>query len=363
MRVLSAPARPQASEGDEWSRRDVVSHFVLRLAYCRSEDLRRWYTQQECALFRHRFCELGPSAKAAFLTTHGLPYSPLTPAEFDSPDAAGVPVRAHLRTVLEQTHGVRKDAAAALVAEGAASFYAVPFADVPELVRGRRAYLRGGRAYVHRDGLASLVVGLFRARLARALAHTSRAWAARFAADEADRVGPIVEALATRYLGADYGGGGAAGGADGGAGATLAELDALAAQSFPLCMRNLYGHLKDAHHLRHGGRMQLGLFLKGIGLPCDQALAFWKQEFCKRMPPDGFDKQLRGGVGGMGGRAEGRISGLCSARAHTHAVILSPSKPRRPALAFCFVFVGTRTASATTTAARASAPTTRRTAA
>lgn len=46
-------------------------------------------------------------------------------------------------------------------------------------------------------------------------------------------------------------------------------------------MRHLHKALRENHHLRHGGRMQYGLFLKGIGLSLEQALQFWRSEFVK----------------------------------------------------------------------------------
>ena len=56
--------------------------------------------------------------------------------------------------------------------------------------------------------------------------------------------------------------------------------------SFPLCMRFLHEALRNSHHLRHGGRLQYGLFLKGIGVTLQDAMRFWRDEFTKLMDVD-----------------------------------------------------------------------------
>lgn len=50
-------------------------------------------------------------------------------------------------------------------------------------------------------------------------------------------------------------------------------------------MRNLHEALKANHHLRHYGRLQYLLFLKGIGLPLEESLKFWRTEFSKGSIP------------------------------------------------------------------------------
>lgn len=66
----------------------------------------------------------------------------------------------------------------------------------------------------------------------------------------------------------------------------------LSKTSFPLCMQQLHSAFRSNHHLRHGGRMQYGLFLKGIGLSLEEAIRFWKSEFTKIMDGDKVRKQL-----------------------------------------------------------------------
>lgn len=90
--------------------RDAVSHFVLRLAYCRTEELRRWLLTQECALFRYRFNKLPAKAKTAFLQQHKLEATQLTAAEFAA-------VKDKLLTVL-QSHN-SKEVCSSFIAEGA----------------------------------------------------------------------------------------------------------------------------------------------------------------------------------------------------------------------------------------------------
>jgi DNA primase large subunit len=55
-------------------RKDTASHFILRLSYCRTEDLRRWLLTTECALFKYRLECLSDTQRSEFMARNGLEY-------------------------------------------------------------------------------------------------------------------------------------------------------------------------------------------------------------------------------------------------------------------------------------------------
>lgn len=72
-------------------------------------------------------------------------------------------------------------------------------------------------------------------------------------------------------------------------------------------MNHLQTKLHSTHHLKHLGRMQYGLFLKGIGLSLEEALMYWSNEF-SNITADKFAKEyaynIRHNYGKEGKRAD-----------------------------------------------------------
>ncbi|XP_050373969.1 probable DNA primase large subunit [Argentina anserina] len=257
-------------EASQVINKDIISHFVLRLVYCRNDEQRRWFLSMETALFRHRFRNERPEAQRALMAQFGLAYKKVDMSELES--------------VMDKLAQVARATNQSLPTVDAI-FYKVPFEEVPELVTSRRVFLSKGNAYIAMGQVVSLVATHFRSHLSKALMLTFRKWTSTLIEQEKDRLTPIVEALATSYLGPDYSQ------PKEFAEISLRDIDDIAKSSFPMCMHHLFQKLREEHHLKHGGRMQLGLFLKGVGLKLDDALAFWKAEFSRKVGAERFDKE------------------------------------------------------------------------
>ncbi|XP_049927939.1 DNA primase large subunit [Epinephelus moara] len=250
----------------EKRRKDHISHFILRLAYCQTEDLRRWFIQQEVDLFRYRFNELYPEQKLEFLHRNNLQY-----------DTISVEEKKALSDKL-----VNSSYAVSGITVENQDFYKVPFQDALDLVRARKVYLKAGYVYIPHQDIVTIVLNDFRTRLSKALALTARSLPA---VQSDERLQPLLNHLSHAYVGQDYSIQKNVGKI------SLEQIDSLSGKSFPLCMRQLHQSLRENHHLRHGGRMQYGLFLKGIGLSLEQALQFWRSEFIRgKVDADKFDK-------------------------------------------------------------------------
>ncbi|NWI51376.1 PRI2 primase, partial [Calyptomena viridis] len=256
LRRLKFPYRALAEDDYEARRKDHISHFILRLAYCQSEELRRWFLQQEMDLFRYRFSQLTDGLMQKFLEYANLPFEAISEDlknELTNDLCASTPGLI-LPKVKEQM------------------FYKVGLADAVDLFRTRRVFIKDGFAYVPFKEIDAILLNNYRTKLSKALALTARSLPS-IQSDE--RLQPLLNHLSHSYVGPDYSVQKNTGKI------SLEQIDALSMKSFPLCMRQLHRALRDSHHLRHGGRMQYGLFLKGIGLTLEQALEFWKKEFIR----------------------------------------------------------------------------------
>ena len=66
---------------EENRRKDNYSHFILRLAYCRTEELRRWFLSQEMDFLRFRFQQVSQDEISYFMSNNNLNFFPIDEEE------------------------------------------------------------------------------------------------------------------------------------------------------------------------------------------------------------------------------------------------------------------------------------------
>ncbi|GLH12350.1 DNA primase large subunit [Gryllus bimaculatus] len=137
--------------------KDHLSHFIVRLAHCQSENLRNWFLNRELELFRLRFLSLNAQGVRSFLEANQLHYSPITDEEKSSV----------LKGLLSSTAGATHAGVETI------DFYKVPFTDVLDLITTRKVYLSRGYAYIPSRDLLSVISSIFRSNLLRNLQITA----------------------------------------------------------------------------------------------------------------------------------------------------------------------------------------------
>ena len=266
---------------------DRIAHFMFRLAFCKTEEQRAWFLKYEAKLFLKRLLmdqeELNDNV-LMFLKKSGKNLEKVI-VNRDSDNWENL-----TSTLKEDIKRSEK-----------MTFYATDFESVNSLLATRKYFLKGGLLYIPEYELPYCAQMLFKDHLVKALIHTM--------SKEADiSSDPRISRLLTKIRGwqSTHGYSSWKGKVEGKI--NLAELDLLAKQFYPPCAKVLHNGLKANSHLKHDGRMQYGLFLKGIGLTLEDSITFWRTEFTKKISSEAFQKKymynIRHNYGAEGKRAD-----------------------------------------------------------
>lgn len=229
--------------------RDNLSHFIVKLAYSSRQDEINWFITQETRLFRARISKYNDKEWNNILQANlGFRYKQLTEIDLQS-----LPFFDHTDIQV--------------------GFYKVPFIHAYSLMPER--FPVDGYIYVPQDQFCQVLSELFYTILEQSVKSMSSV--------EIDNImltkilqnidTPQSQAYEAKNLDLD-----------------ISNIEAAAQTHFPPCMKRLYTALRTHHHLKHFGRLQLGLFLKGLGFSMEDAIRFWREEFCQTMTVDKFIK-------------------------------------------------------------------------
>lgn len=256
----SSLANTSPAEMQRQRRKDMLSHFILRLAFCQSSERTAWFIQNEAELFKVRFGRLSSSEKQSFINTLSLPFTVAQESELPSFNFGDPSNKAALKTNFEQ---------------------------VLDLVAKRQVVLEEGVAYVPLKYRVDMLVGAFKDHLQKSVKVLVQVLPQMTLEDD-DRLVPILQYFANARTSDAY-----VPNSNGGAqiegGVTASMVDSLV-KHFPLCMKELQRSLSKTKHLSHIGRIQYGLFLKGIGMPIEESLKYWRMAFSK-LSDDEFNKK------------------------------------------------------------------------
>lgn len=290
------PLSPSTTKNEEEIReermKDHYSHYILRLVFCRSEELRKKFIKNEALLFKIRYNLLPPREQEEFINLNldKLSWAYISSTEkellFESLFAA---TSSAIRMAIDPSMlAFSNNEQLRNHIKVNESFIKLPFEKVPNLVSSRSVYLLKGFAYVPTALQLNLLAVEFQDSLSLNLTRTFQMLPRL---EEDDRLLPLLNNLSHNFSSIqlhDFGG-------DNGGGSN-SDITAQSITSpeimkhFPLCAKHLTRNLVANSHLKYTGRQQLGLFLKGIGLSVDEALLFWSYQFTKGSLGMGLEK-------------------------------------------------------------------------
>ena len=131
--------------------KDHYSHFILRLAFSTTEELRQRFARVETALFKLRFQQDDGRERRAFVDSLNFDWEVVSDDE----------KRSLLEPLLAATPGLKS--------QEDKNWFKVDWTRVPELVEHRTIFIRKGKAYVPIKEQTSMVITEFKNKLEKSL--------------------------------------------------------------------------------------------------------------------------------------------------------------------------------------------------
>jgi len=270
---------PKAAEDRlAFTRRDALSHFIMRLAFCKTRDSREWLKRQEQRLFALRFESLAQAGKEGFLVEAGLQVKKFQPGpnqDYSLLDLQQLTPGAKIWN--RETGGPP---------QYDANFYELGFQEIhPSLIARRAVVIEDGKAYVPSSALMLIVAGKFKEKLDKALDVAYRGLPRALSDPQVGRFLKLLQDNGMQLLISK---------ASSGPGEPEEKLsldlfEEMMPRSLPPCMRMLVQHQRESRkHLKHQGRLQLRPFLKDAGFSYEESHKFWRQELTRDPAVDGI---------------------------------------------------------------------------
>jgi DNA primase large subunit len=273
---FTANTQRYTEERTAFLRRDTISHFIMRLAFCKTRDSRDWLMKQEQRLFALRFESLQQKAKERFIADSGLQVK-----KFEN-GSGGLTV-SELGYV---TAGAKIWGNSSSGPTYETNFYELAFHDVhPSLIARRAVVIEGGRAYVPSSALTLIIAGRFKEKLSAALDVACRGLPRALSDPQVGRFLKLLQDNGMQLL---------VGKASSSPGdpeekLSLATFEEVFPRSLPPCMRALVQYQRETKkHLKHAGRLQLRPFLKDAGFTYEESHEFWRRELSRDPTVDGI---------------------------------------------------------------------------
>lgn len=303
------PLTPNGTTSHQERIKDHYSHYILRLVFCRSEELRKKFIKNETTLFKIRYNLLQPKEQLEFIEIYHdkLNWNYISAQEkqqlFDKLYASCCMMIKNsflldgesLTNEQLKQHILYKE-----------NFIKLPFEKCISLISSRSIYLQNGYGYLPTSLQLNLLAIEFQDKLNDVLIKTFQTIPRL---EEDDRLLPLLNNLSNNFANIQYD--------------NYEQDNSLASdinyqsittkqinRHYPLCATHLQQGLINDSHLKYNGRQQLGLFLKGIGLNVDEAIKFWSFQFTKNnnMSMEKFNKEYKYNVRHQYGLEGARIN-------------------------------------------------------